>query len=410
VPVLLPGGGGGSQVQVPVVSAGRADSGGVAATADIPLANSTGTDVLVAHVAPGYGLTATGGPVTTAADGGASLIAAIQAAGGSGAAPLAANGKGYLAQLAGDQPLLVQTIAPVTDANAPAGPLTLSGTGGGQQHVALVIDAAGMAGGTIALQGVDFAAVVGKATVVAQAGTRMLTGDAAAQDFTAQSGSGTQLFAGSGNDVLRFGASAASAAHTADGATAAATATSTTLLHGGSGDDTAVFAGNRADFDIETHHGYLVVRSKAAPDAQALVVNVEHLQFGDATVAVPNDAGLAPLTGLYQAVLGRQADIHGLDFWAGVHDQGVSLGTIALAMIGSAERLGTQGGFNGDTSHDVGLLYAGLFDRAADTAGQAFWTAAVQHGATLAQVADAMLQSAEMVGQQGTPLDWNFSV
>jgi hypothetical protein len=34
----------------------------------------------------------------------------------------------------------------------------------------------------------------------------------------------------------------------------------------------------------------------------------------------------------------------------------------------------------------------------------------VQHGATLTQVADAMLQSVEMVGQQGTPLDWNFSM
>jgi hypothetical protein len=413
LPVLLPGGGSGAQVQIPVVDGSRTDSSGAAATADIPLASAAGADVLVAHVAPGYGLTATGGAVTTVADGGPGLIAAIQAAAtssGSDAAPLAGNGQHYLAQFAAGQPLLVQTVAPATGAGTPAGTLTLSGTGGAQQHVALVIQAGGMAGGTIALQGVDFAAVVGAANVVAQAGTQMLTGDAAAQDFTAQSGSGTQLFAGGGNDVLRFGAPAASVAHTADGATAAATAATTTLLHGGSGDDTAVFAGSRADFVVETHHGYLVVSSKAAPDAQALVVNVEHLQFADATVALPNDGGLAPLTGLYQAVLGRQADIQGLDFWAGVHDQGVGLGAIALAMIGSAERLGTQGGFNGDTGHDVGLLYAGLFDRAADTAGLAFWTAAVQHGATLTQVADAMLQSAEMVGQQGTPLDWNFSV
>jgi hypothetical protein len=410
VPVPLPGGGGGVAVQVPIVGAGRADTSGAAATADIPLA---GTDTLVAHVAPGYGLTATGGPVTTAADGGAALIAAIQAtatANGSDAAPLAGNGHSYLAQLAAGQPLLVQTIAPATGAQAPSGTLALSGTAGSQQHVALVIDAAGMAGGTIALQDVDFAAVVGAANVVAQADTKMLTGDAAVQDFTVQGGSGTQLFAGGGNDVLRFGAPAARAAHGADGAAAAAAASTTTLLHGGSGDDTAVFAGARADFDIDTHHGYLVVRSKAAPDAQALVVNVEHLQFADTTVAVQDDAGMAPLTGLYRAVLDRQADIHGLDFWAGVHDQGVSLGTIALAMIGSSERLGTQGGFNGDTGHDVGLLYAGLFDRAADPAGLAYWTTALQHGATLAQVADAMLQSVEMVGQQGTPLDWNFSV
>jgi hypothetical protein len=272
-----------------------------------------------------------------------------------------------------------------------------------------VIQAGGLAAGsTIALQNVDFAAVVGAANVVAQSGTQMLTGDAAAQHFTLAAGGSTQVFAGGGDDTMSFGAAATPAS--ASGAVRAQAAPATTLLHGGAGDDTAVFAGARADFDIETHHGYLVVRSKAAPDAQALVVNVEHLQFADATVAVQNGADLMPLTGLYQAVLGRQADVYGLDFWAGVHDKGISLGTIAVNMIGSAERLATQGGFNGDAAHDVGLLYAGLFDRAADTAGLAFWTAAMQHGATLAQVADAMLQSVEMVGQQGTPLDWNFSV
>jgi hypothetical protein len=93
--------------------------------------------------------------------------------------------------------------------------------------------------------------------LVAQADTKVMTGDVAAQDFTVQAGSGTQLFAGGGNDLLRFGAPAAAAAH---------------------------------------------------------------------------------------------------------------------------------------------------------SAGPAYWTTALQHGATLAQVADAMLQSVEMVGQQGTPPDWNFSV
>ena len=413
VPVVLPGGASGSQVDVPIVDADRAESSGAAGVADIPLASAAGTNLLVAQLATGYGLSASGGANTTVANGGTGLIAAIQAAtasdGGNDQVHMVGNGQSYLAQLSSSHALLVETVTPVSG-TAPDGRLTLSGSGDPQQHVALVIQAAGLASGsTIALQNVDFAAVVGAASVVAQSGTQMLTGDAAAQHFTLAAGGSTQAFAGGGDDTMSLDLPPSTPASAA-GAVRAQAAAATTLLHGGAGDDTAVFDGARADFDIETHSDYLIVTSKAAPSAQALVVNVEHLQFADAAVAVQNGADLTPLTGLYQAVLGRQADVYGLDYWAGVHDKGTSLGTIAVNMIGSAERLATQGGFDGDAAHDVGLLYAGLFDRAADTAGLAFWTAAMQHGATLAQVADAMLQSVEMVGQQGTPLDWNFSV
>jgi predicted secreted protein len=412
MPVVLADGASGSQVQIPIVSADRVESIGTASTADIPLASGAGTDLLVAHVAAGYGLTASGGPNTTVANGSAALIAAIQAATASDTSGdqshMTGNGQSYLAQLASGHSLLVQTIAPVSGADA-SGVLTLSANTDAQQHVALVIQAGGQApGSTIALQNIEFAAIVGAANVVVQGGTQMLTGDAASQHFTLAAGGSAQAFAGGGDDTMTFGVPTTAAS--ASGAVRAQAAPATTLLHGGAGDDTAVFNGARAAFDIETHNGYLVVSSKAAPQAQAMVVNVEHLQFSDATIAVEDGADLTPLTGLYQAVLGRQADVYGLDFWAGVHDKGISLGTIAVNMIGSAERLATQGGFNGDAAHDVGLLYAGLFDRAADTAGLAYWTAAMQHGATLAQVADAMLQSVEMVGQQGTPLDWNFGV
>jgi hypothetical protein len=380
--------------------------------ADIPLASAAGTNLLVAQLAIGYGLSASGGANTTVANAGTGLIAAIQAAtasdGSGDRGHMVDNGQSYLAQLAASHSLLVETVTPVSS-TAPNGVLTLNGSADPQQHVALVIQAAGLASGsTIALQDVEFAAVVGAANIVAQAGTQMLSGDAASQHFTLAAGGSTQVFAGGGDDTMSFGAPTPVA--TASGAARAQAASATTVLHGGAGADTAVFAGARADFDIETHNDYLIVSSKAAPEAKALVVNVEHLQFSDATVGVQNGADLTPLTGLYQAVLGRQADVYGLDFWATVHGQGASLGAIAISMIGSAERLATQGGFNGDVGHDVGLLYAGLFDRAADTAGLAFWTAAVQHGATLTQVADAMLQSVEMVGQQGTPLDWNFSM
>ncbi|MFS2020812.1 Ig-like domain-containing protein, partial [Massilia sp. CT11-108] len=212
VPVALPGGASGSQVQVPIVSAGRVEQTGAAATADIPLAG--GTDLLMAHVGIGYGLTASGGANTTVANGGAGLIAAIQATtSGGDLVHMSGNGQSYLAQLQASQSLLVQTIAPVSSQEAPDGVLTLSAASSAEQQVALVIQTGGLApGATIALQNVNFAAIVGSANVVVQGGTQMLTGDAASQHITLASGGDTQVFSGGGDDTLGFGVPAARAA------------------------------------------------------------------------------------------------------------------------------------------------------------------------------------------------------
>ena len=411
VPVALPGGASGSQVQVPIVSAGRVEQTGAAATADIPLAG--GTDLLMAHVGIGYGLTASGGANTTVANGGAGLIAAIQATtSGGDLVHMSGNGQSYLAQLQASQSLLVQTIAPVSSQEAPDGVLTLSAASSAEQQVALVIQTGGLApGATIALQNVNFAAIVGSANVVVQGGTQMLTGDAASQHITLASGGDTQVFSGGGDDTLGFGVPAARAASASGAAHAnAASAPATTVLHGGTGSDTATFAGARADFDVETHNGYLVVSSKAAPAAKALVVNVEQLQFSDATVKVEDSGAMDTLASIYQTALGRQADMYGIEFWADAHQAGVSWGRIALDIIRSPEYTASHEAFNGNAEHDVGMLYKALFDRAPDAPGLAFWTEAMRNGVSLEHIATEFVESVEMIGHQRAATDWDFIV
>ncbi|MFS2213322.1 Ig-like domain-containing protein [Telluria sp. Tellsp104] len=412
VPVSLPGGASGTQVQVPIVSAGRVEQTGAAATADIPLAG--GTDLLVAHVGIGYGLTASGGANTTVANGGVGLIAAIQAATTSGGdlVHMSGNGQSYLAQLQASESLLVQTIAPVSSQEAPDGVLTLSAASSAQQQVALVIQTGGLApGSTIALQNVNFAAIVGAANIVVQGGTQILTGDAASQHVTLASGGDTQVFSGGGDDTLGFGVPAARAASASGAAHAnAASVPATTVLHGGTGSDTATFAGARADFDVETHNGYLVVSSKAAPAAKALVVNVEQLQFSDATVKVEDSGAMDTLASIYQTALGRQADMYGIEFWADAHQAGVSWGGIALDIIRSPEYAASHDAFNGNAEHDLGMLYQALFDRAPDAPGLAFWTEAMRNGVSLEHIATEFVESVEMIGHQRAATDWDFMV
>ncbi len=415
-PVVLPGGGVGTHVEVPIVTSGRIDSTGQANTADIPLATSGTTDLLVARVAEGFGLTATGGANAAVGDARSSLGAAIQAAtqanSASDQAQLTGNAANFLAKLPASGSLLVQTIAPISNL-APGGMLTLAGNGNTQQHVALVIQAAGLAqDGMVALQNVDFAAIVGAANVIAQ-GAKMLSGDAASQHFTVSQSSGAQVFAGAGNDALVFGLPAPKLAPaTASGAVHAQMAPGevTTLLHGGAGSDAAVFNGYLADFDVEVHNGYVVVASRAAPAMKAMVVNAEQLQFSDVSVTIQNSADMSTLAGIFQNVLGRQADVMGIEFWADSHQAGASWGQIALDIIGSSERTASREGFNGVAEHDVRLLYKALFDRTPDAEGLGFWLDALDHGASLAQIATDLVQSVEMIGYQRAALDWDFYV
>ncbi|MET0209222.1 MAG: Ig-like domain-containing protein, partial [Burkholderiaceae bacterium] len=381
-PVTLPGGVRGTTVAVPIVTGGRNETDGQASVADIPLASGGGQTQLLAQLPVGYGLSTSGASVG-AANGLEFLIASIRAATPTHAPDdqghLVQNGTSFLQGLSYSS-LLVHTVKPVSNPGT-TDALVLTGFNpSGAQGTALVIETAGLANGaSIQLVDVDFAALVGAATVYTGSVGAILAGDGASQHFTVLAGNNNGVFAGGGGDLLTFAAGAPVDPGSASGRASAqqVAASGVTTLHGGQGGDAAGFAGARADYDIDVHNGYLVVSSKAAPDAKALVVNVEELRFGDGNVAVENGAGLTTLAGMYQTVFGRQADLYGFEFWADHRDHGVSWGTIALELIASSERVAQHGDFNGDAANDIGLLYQALFNREADAAGLAFWQAAM---------------------------------
>jgi len=414
-PVTLPGGGTGTQIVVPVVTPGRDESSGNAGVADIPLATNGTANLLLAQVSAGFGLTATGGASQPAGSATEQLIQAILAStpghSASDQGHLTGNGVVFLNQLASTVPLLVQTITPSGGATTTGGALTLTGTSTDAQHTALVIDTTNLApGAKLVLNAVDFAAIVGAADVTGNTTGQILTGDLANQQFTVGSGSASSVFAGGGGDTLLFNTPAAVASGS-PGTQGATLAAGTTILHGGLGDDAATFNGASADYTVESHDGYVVVTANAQPNQHALVINAESLKFSDATVAVQNRDALDTITGLYQDVLGRQADYLGVEFWATAEKNGVSLGQIALDLIGSAEGQAKQATvFNGDSAHDVELLYQGIFSRASDADGLAFWVDQMAKGMTLVEVANGFLMSAELTGHKIGAQDWDFEV
>jgi uncharacterized protein YbcV (DUF1398 family) len=414
-PVVLPGGGIGVATSIPIVTPGRVESTGSAGVADIPLVAGSGAPVLLAQVGLGFGLTASGGGSHPAGTSAEQLVQAIVAATpdhpAADQAHLTGNGQSFLHLLPSQVPLLVQTVVPVTAPGANGSTLTLTGTSTPAQHTALVIDASGVgAGNTLALKGVDFAAIIGAATVSGNTSGQILTGDAAGQTFVVGATLGGSVFAGGGDDTLRLASGTGPVG--ADGAAgqvhAAAGVGATTLMHGGLGADTAAFAGARADYTIAWHDGHEVVTANGGAHEQAIVVNAETLRFADGDVAVQDRPALAAIAGLYATVLGRQADVGGFDYWGTWEKGGATLGQVALAMIGSTEAQGRLAAFNGDAAHDVAILYTALFGRAADTGGLDFWTDAMGKGATLEQVADQFMHSAEIVGHALDATRWDF--
>nr|WP_315248999.1 Ig-like domain-containing protein [uncultured Duganella sp.] len=414
-PVTLPGGGSGTQVTVPIVTDTRGETDGNTSVADIPLVTSGGHQLLLAQLAPGFGLSSSGGASQTAGNSMETLIKSILAVTPGHAASdqshLTGNGVVFLNQLASDVPLLVQTIVPTAGNSAPDGTLTLTGTSTTDQRTALVIDGSALpAGSKLALNSVDFAAIVGALNVTGHTQNQILTGDAAGQTFTVTAGGSSSVFSGGGSDTLLFAAPAATQGDSTarQGAPAGA---DTTVLHGGQGNDTVSFSGARADYNIEWHQGHAIVSAKAQPLQQALVINAETLAFSDQSVTVANSEQLTKIAGLYQDVLGRQADYKGVEFFALSELAGNSLGNIALSIITSVEAQARQAGlFNGNNAHDVELLYQRVFSRHSEADGLTFWKNAMDNGMTLAQVAEAFLQSPEMNAHQIAAQNWDFFV
>lgn len=119
---------------------------------------------------------------------------------------------------------------------------------------------------------------------------------------------------------------------------------------------------------------------------------------------------------LYQNVLGRAGDPAGRDGWVGALNNGASRADVLVGFSESPEnKAGTaalvQAGIwdRSEAATEVARLYDTVFDRAPDIAGLTFWKTALETGAaTLGQLADTFVGSAEFRGRYGALPDRDF--
>jgi len=179
------------------------------------------------------------------------------------------------------------------------------------------------------------------------------------------------LVGGTGNDTLHGGAG-------------------TYTLDGGSGDDTATFAGRHSDFTVTKTGGGYRVTANSGDGGTVTLVNVEHIQFTDATLGLQyNDA----VQELYISYFGRAADSTGLANFAAAlaaanapsDIQALNAAYRTNATVRSLiDSFGTSNEskalYAGDTKAFVTAVYTHVFNRAPLTEGLSFWSGAIDSG------------------------------
>lgn len=401
------------RLAVPIVQPGRADNPTTpnAQLADIPLTIDApaGTPAvqLMVSLPAGLGLRAEGplGLLSTT-QGKADLINRIEnrtVDGSPAETVMAEQGRAFVDAL-GDTVLLgTRTLVPLS--GAAGGPRTMHIAGnsatppeGGSNPTAigLVIDARDLGAGTVLqLDNVDFAAVIGNATVRGGAGRNIVVGDDQVQNLLLGA-EDDRLYGGGGNDIL--GSEGGSdLLDGGDGADLLVGGIGNDHLLGGSGDD--VLEGGRSDRGEWTFYvdaaGRITARHEMAAFApgqtEAVALGgLDRAAAGLDFLDVPA-ARLVDVALLYRAVFGRAPDLEGLQFWA---DSGLSIGAAARAFATSQEWRASDYDQMDDAAF-LSRVYQNVLGRQPESGGSAFWLDTLAAGASRAEVLAAIALSGE---------------
>ena len=328
--------------------------------ADIPLGIAPAG--LVVRLPVGAGLVAEG-PATLLpyAQASTDLISRINNTTDAGSAEqqeMRARAHGFLDGLAAGTLLETRTLTLMSGTSFPAGqPIEIvGGAAGGTALTGLVIDTGALRPDIVLqLDNVEFAAIVGAATVRGGAGRNQLIGNHAAQNFSL--GDGDDFGAGGGGSDLLAGGGG------------------NDLLQGGTGDD--VLQGGRSDrgdwtFVINAD-GKLVGRHALAAFQPGATENVAAAELNQGAAGLgfvgAKSGQLVELALLYDAAFARAPDLGGLEFYARDY---TTAGAVMKSFFGSSEWLAASNAGLSDSAF-LEKMYQQVLHRGPDKPGFAFW-------------------------------------
>lgn len=155
-------------------------------------------------------------------------------------------------------------------------------------------------------------------------------------------------------------------------------------ITGGSGDYAVVkLGGSATNYQVTVQNGHAVVTNKATTKVTD-ISKIQYVQLdGGKALVFAQDTTEAAVTTLYETTFGRTADAGGLNYWFDLAKAGVSLSQIASAFTKTAEYADKA---NLSDTDFVQSLYQNTFGRAGEAGGMQYWTDALQHGASRADL------------------------
>lgn len=172
--------------------------------------NTNNNGNVVTATLPAFTSITSEGPETaqTATEALTTLVSAVDARNSTGEAGLITGAQSFLNRLASTTTLDVRTIIPTTTSTSLSTPIVISGTSaaaGSTQSEAFVIDVRSLpTGSTLQLDNIEFASIIGSATVNGGTGDNFATGDDSAQFISLGEGDDT-LLGGDGADTIGSG-------------------------------------------------------------------------------------------------------------------------------------------------------------------------------------------------------------
>jgi len=365
----------------------------------VPIVTDAGGKALLSvnlHYDKG-GLMASGSATPKAA--GASLgdmvrdIGQHSEAGSASRAALVEGATRFLAGIAADTPVLLQTIVPIAAfGEGYYRTLDLAGTpaDGASPLIALVIDARGLSRVTVEADDISFLALAGDVTLNNLYGTgvgaQQVWADEAAQtlrlgianDIAHAGGGADALFGGSGDDRLYGDA----------GNDLFVGGPGNDWIDGGADFDTVRLEGKRSDYVIRVEEGHIVVTARRTdnlvddignitpPEGSDRIANVEVLNFQGAGIDASERGTLLRMV---EALEDRVATRVELDGWEAALASGASLLDIATTLLAQGS------GDDGLSDYDfIQALYQNGVERRADGKEMSQWTYALS-GSTRAE-------------------------
>lgn len=165
-------------------------------------------------------------------------------------------------------------------------------------------------------------------------------------------------------------------------------------IDGGTGFD-VVNVGNLANYTVSVSGNNVVLNSST--NGQATLTGVEFVASvnGTGTLAIVGSQNEGVALRMYDALLGRDADAAGTQYYTGAVQSGASLTDIANGFLGSAEYTAVNGA-QGDAAF-INTVYQGALGRAAttDLEGLVYWAQQLATGHTRAEVVIGIVGSTE---------------